>query len=811
VVTPPPGGGSSNTVGLPVRPRNPIPRINSLSPTSALAGGPGFTLVVTGTSFVNGSIVRINNQDRPTDFVSDTTLAVQIPATDIAVAANLTVNVFNPGPGGGTSGPLTLSIINPVPRITSISPDTAPAGSGDFMLVVSGVNFVSNSVVRFNGVDLQTTLVTNSQLTATVPAALVAGGGSAPVVVFNPGPGGGTSNAATFSIVNPAPAITSVSPTTVLAGGASFALVVNGSGFVNGSVVRVNSSDRQTVFVTGNQVIATIPASDILNAGVLNITVFNIAPGGGTSNAVQVPVNNPIPEITELVPNAVAVGSQAFTLAINGFGFVPGSVVQWNGAARPTTFVNPAQVTIQVSAADVAVVANVTILVVNPAPGGGTSGARLFRITSQPNPTPILLTLTPSSAIAGSAAFTLVVGGENFVPNAVVNWNGNPRPTSFVSGLELRAQILPADVASQGTAVVTVTNPAPGGGSSNSLNFTINPPNPVPALTGLIPSTVAAGGPGFTLTLNGSNFVPGSVVNVNGSPRQTVFFSASQLFAQILPADVASVGTLLITVANPAPGGGLSNSLQLSVNSTPNPVPTLISLSPTAAIAGDSAFTLTVTGMNFVPGAVVTFGGSPRPTTFVSPTELRAQITAADVANPGAADIAVFNPGPGGGTSNTVSFVIGALSCQTACMQSAAYYVININRLPSGDIIIGGVNFNNPVSIQNNLIDVRRALRGGTSPTAILNQQYVATQISLAAVNAGSNPGVMNSPIACYGVIFEPVQLGNGAVLTRTTSLKDILNQARLSLIDNRPDDMNKVAAILLLINGNDPNYHCQQ
>lgn len=810
VVSPGPGGGSSNTVGLPVRPRNPLPRITSISPTSVMAGGPGFTLVVSGTSFVNGSIVRVNNQDRPTDFVSDTTLAVQIPATDIAAAASLSISVFNPGPGGGTAGPITLTVINPVPRITSISPDSAPAGSGDFLLVVSGVNFVSNSVVRFNGVDLQTTFVTNSQLTAQVPSGLVSGGGSAPVVVFNPAPGGGTSNAATFSIVNPTPVIASVNPTTVLAGGPGFALAVNGSGFVNSSIVRVNNSDRQTTFVNANQVMANIPASDILNAGVLNITVFNIAPGGGTSNAIQIPVNNPVPEITELVPNSVAVGSAAFTLAINGFGFVPGSVVQWNGTARPTTFVNPGQLTIPVSAADAATAANVTISVVNPAPGGGISGARLFRITSQPNPAPIVLELTPNSIIAGSASFTLVVGGENFVPNAVVNWNGSPRPTLFVSSLELRAQILPSDIASQGTAVVTVTNPAPGGGSSNPLNFTINPPNPVPTLTGLVPSVVAAGGPGFTLAVNGSNFVPGTVVNVNGNPRQTVFFSASQVFAQILASDVASVGTLLITVANPAPGGGLSNSLQLSVSSTPNPVPTLLSVSPSSAIAGDSAFTMTVTGTNFVPGAVVTLGGSARQTLFVSPTELKAQITAADVANTGVIDIAVVNPAPGGGASNTLPFQVAALSCQTACMQSASYYVININRLPNGDVIIGGVNFNNPVSIQNNLLDIRRALRGGSSPLAMLNQQYVATQISLAAVNASSNPGVMGSPLACYGITFEPVQLDNGVVLTRTTSLKDILNQARLSFVDNRQDDMARIAAILLLLNGNNPNYRCQ-
>lgn len=810
VVNPSPGGGASNTIGLPVRPRNPIPRINAINPTTVMAGGPGFTLVVTGTSFVNGSIVRVNSQDRPTDFVSDTTLAVQIPASDIASASALNISVFNPGPGGGMSGPLVLNVNNPVPRITNISPDTAAAGSGDIALVVNGVNFVTNSVIRFNGVDLATTFVTDSQLTAQVPAMLLAGGGVAPVVVVNPAPGGGTSNAVNFSVVNPAPAIASINPTSVLAGSPSFALAVNGSGFVNGSVVRVNNADRQTTFVNGTQLMATILPADLLNAGTLSITVVNVAPGGGTSNAVALSVNNPVPDITDLQPNAVAAGSQAFTLIINGTGFVPASVVQWNGQARPTTFVSTTQLTIPVSAAEVATPANININVVNPAPGGGLSSQRIFRVTAQPNPVPILMSLAPISVVAGSAGFTLTVNGENFVPNAVVNWNGNPRATQFVSSVELRAQILPSDIFTQGTAVVTATNPTPGGGTSNALNFTINPPNPVPTLTSLLPSTVAVGSPAFTLTVNGTNFVPGSVVNFNGSPRQTVFFSATLLYAQITAADVANIGAATITVTNPAPGGGNSNGLTLNISSISNPVPVLANINPNLVIAGDTEFVLTVLGSNFVPGAAITFNGIPRQTTFLSPSELTTLIPAEAIANPGTATVTVVNPGPGGGESNSFSLPIVSLSCQTTCFQSATYYTININRLPSGSIIIGGVNFGNPVSIQSSLLDVRRALRGGVDPMATLNQQYVAAQLSLAAVNASSLPGVLNSPVRCYNLMFDMVQLDNGVTLTRMTLLRDLLAQARLSILENRTDDMLRIANILALLNGNNPSNRCQ-
>ncbi|HEU5100740.1 MAG TPA: beta-propeller fold lactonase family protein, partial [Roseiflexaceae bacterium] len=97
------------------------------------------------------------------------------------------------------------------------------------------------------------------------------------------------------------------------------------------------------------------------------------------------------------------------------------------------------------------------------------------------NPVPALFSLAPASAQAGGAAFTLAVNGEGFVPGAQVTWNGSARATSFVNNTKLTAQIGAADIAAAGTTSVAVVNPTPGGGSSNTLQFTITAPgqNPV--------------------------------------------------------------------------------------------------------------------------------------------------------------------------------------------------------------------------------------------------------------------------------------------------------------------------------------------
>jgi len=83
--------------------------------------------------------------------------------------------------------------------------------------------------------------------------------------------------------------------------------------------------------------------------------------------------------------------------------------------------------------------------------------------------------------------------------------------------------------------------------------------NPVPFLhQPLVPASAQPGGPGFLLTVNGANFVSGSVVTWNGSFRPTQYISGSQLQATISATDIASAGTALIRVSNPAPAGGIS-------------------------------------------------------------------------------------------------------------------------------------------------------------------------------------------------------------------------------------------------------------
>jgi hypothetical protein len=101
-------------------------------------------------------------------------------------------------------------------------------------------------------------------------------------------------------------------------------------------------------------------------------------------------------------------------------------------------------------------------------------GGAIYKITPAPNPVPAITSLDPGTVIAGDPAFTLTVHGTGFVVDSVVRWNGEDRPTTFVSINQITADIPASDLLAAGTANVTVFSPAPGGGLSAADTFDIN-------------------------------------------------------------------------------------------------------------------------------------------------------------------------------------------------------------------------------------------------------------------------------------------------------------------------------------------------
>ena len=564
---PTPGGGTSNRLTLEVRRPNPLPRIQAIRPAEVPVGSPTFLLVVEGTRFISDSVIQINRQSKRTEFVSDSVLVTEVQATEVERAGELLVTVQNPAPGGGDSNTIALQVVYPTPRLTSITPASVTAGAGDTEVLVFGEGFSSATTVRLQGTALPVTRTTSSQLVLQVPARLIANGGTLTLQVNNPSPGGGSSNTLTLTVVNPSPTVARFRTVGLDANVESFRVVVDGSGFVPGSIVRVREQDRPTTWESIRQISALLPVSDIETDGTLTLSVFNTAPGGGTSSLVVQQVGFPVPELTGVTPEQALVGGAPFTLTLRGRNFQPFSIVHWNGTPRATDYRSSTELQMTVTSADLRQAGNALLTVRTQGPGGGVSGSVNLAIL---NPAPVLSRLSPAGSIVGSAGVDLVLEGSGFVSESRVVWNGASRTADFVSASRLQLRLTSSDLLVVGSVPVAVVNPSPGGGTSNVLPFQIDPrPNPVPTIARLTPSSVQAGDPSLTVEITGTGFVPGLTLLWQGSARAYTFVGETRLTTTLAAEELLTAGTYSVVIVNPSPGGGSSNTVNWSVDPRP--------------------------------------------------------------------------------------------------------------------------------------------------------------------------------------------------------------------------------------------------
>jgi len=273
--------------------------------------------------------------------------------------------------------------------------------------------------------------------------------------------------------VTPGPgALTSLSPSTVQAG-VAFTLTVNGSGFDADSVVIFNGNVVPTTFVSASQLTASISASAIAQPDPYTVVVApSLAAAGSTLSNQLILSVVALPTITGLTPSSIVAGSADFTLTVAGGNFSQGAVVLFGGTALPTTLVDNNQLTAAVASTQVLNAGTISVTVATGAASDALVSAPVS-FTVQPLPALASNSIDPSIATAGGPSFVLTVLGQGFLPSALVNWNGTALPTTYVSELELRAQVPASSIASTGTAAITVQNSTAAGGTAAPLTLKI--------------------------------------------------------------------------------------------------------------------------------------------------------------------------------------------------------------------------------------------------------------------------------------------------------------------------------------------------
>lgn len=452
------------------------------------------------------------------------------------------------------------------------------------------------------------------------------------------GCGSGSTAPSNPPTTNPVPAITSLTPSSVSAGGSPVTVKVSGSGFVSASTVLWNGTPLATTYSSASELSASLSASNLANGTTAQVTVSNPGPGGGTSAAAQFLVNNPQPALASISPASALVGSGSLSIDLTGSGFVPSSVVTWNGAPRVTTFVSGTEVRAALPAADDSVGAIASVAVSNPIPAGGTSGTISFSVN---NPTPSILSVTPASVEAGSPTTVLTISGTGFVTSSVLSLNGNALATKFVNSTQVIATLSTEDIASGQIAQLSVSNPVPGGGDSAKIPFNIT--SPTPRLISISPIQIPKG-VAAAIDLSGSGFEADSVVTWNGSPRLTTFNSSTSLRVMLTVTDTQTTGVGQLAVMNPGPGGTTSSPIPLPIVSA---IPVIASVTPSSALVGaggNSPLPIIIAGSQFAANATLTVNGQAVAIASQSSTSITTSIPTSYLAKAASLALVVTNP-----------------------------------------------------------------------------------------------------------------------------------------------------------------------
>lgn len=300
--------------------------------------------------------------------------------------------------------------------------------------------------------------------------------------------------------------------------------------------------------------------------------------------------------------------------------------------------------------------------------------------------------------------------------------------------------------------------------------------------------------------------MPGSIVRWNGAARPTIFVTDKLLAIDLLPSDLAAVAAVTLTVTNPAPGGGISTPITLSITPQPNPVPVIDRITPATAVARSAETSVTINGSGFISGSIVHWAGSPRSTTMVSPTQLTVRLSSTDLMVPGSFNITVVTGAPGGGTSNQQIFQVtsAASDCETVCFDSASYFLENLDKLPTGAIWIEGSIY----YVADAVPQIREVLSANSTEVERLSQKFTTAQLSL--LRSVNQLRALNSKLSCYNLNFNPQFLSNGAYISNLVTLGQLFIRTREAITSGTDEDIQILLEVINLLANQSPYNRCR-
>jgi hypothetical protein len=584
---------------------------------------------------------------------------------NVAAAYNFVVRVTDSSPTVET-GTLELAgqtgigtaTIGPV-SVSTISPNAVALNSGAISLSVTGTGFAFNAQVLINGIAVSTTYVSSIQLTAMVPASLFTAAQTLLVSVNSPG--FGNSNGVPLTVGSGGPGVPisivcspGVGPATYNTGYGIYCAAYGGAAPYTWSIISgllptgvgLTSSNGPLAIVGGSNTFDgtysyTLQLTDSSSPAKTSTLLFAGQAGNGLL-------------LSALSPPTAPVGSGPITLILTGSGFTPGTTVNFGSFTLAGTFVSSSQLQVTVPSADLITAQTMSVSAgnSNSLPFVITPGSSALTVTCSPlaGPTTVGIFYSQTCSVTGGVEpYTWLVSG---LPSGLQQTASGTDTAIIISGTVLTAQPYSYAVQATDGSMPQLTG-------SVTVSGTVSAP--AYGITSLSPSFVPSASAQTALTVTGTGFTSGSIVNFNGAPLATTYVGPTQLNATIPATNLTSAQAASVTVVTT---GVSTNALIFAVGQT------LSSLSPASIAAGSGAFTLNLFGSGFTAATnIVIFGQYAVFGTFVSTSQVIATIPADAILTSQTILVSVNN-------TNALPFVINKGSLNVTCLPATGPIIL---------------------------------------------------------------------------------------------------------------------------------------
>ena len=513
--------------------------VTALSITGlAPASGPvGTSVTITGTGFTGATDVSFNGVSATFKVVTDIKITATVPAGATTGLVSVTT------PNGTVQSPTAFTVT--ALSITGLAPASGPVGTS---VTITGTGFTGATDVSFNGVSATFKVVTDSKITATVPAGATTG------LVSVTTPNGTVQSPTAFTVT--ALSITGLAPAS---GPVGTSVTITGTGFTGATDVSFNGVSAGAGFsvVNDSKITATVPAG--ATTGLVSVTTPN-----GT---VQSPTAFTVTalSITKVAPTKGPVGT---SVTITGTGFTGATDVSFNGVSAGFNVVNDSKITATVPAGATTGLVSVTT------PNGTVQSPTAFTVTA--------LSITKVAPTKGPVGTSVTITGTGFTGATDVSFNGVSAGFNVVNDSKITATV-PAGAT---TGLVSVTTPNGTVQSPTAFTVTLS-------ITGLAPTS---GPVGTSVTITGTGFTGATDVSFNGVSAGAGFSVDTD--SQITATVPAGATTGLVSVTTP--NGTVQSPTAFTVT---------LSITKVAPTKGPVGTSVTITGTGFTGATDVSFNG----------------------------------------------------------------------------------------------------------------------------------------------------------------------------------------------------------